>query len=446
MLTQKQQAKQDLQIYGHQKLGDEMLEFAQKLWPLNRSLTGEGNRSTLSMIKSHLPHMKIYSYKSGTEVFDWVVPPEWNVIAAYIITPDGEKICDYNVNNLHLVGYSVSFDGELALEELEKNLHYKPEQPDAIPYVTSYYKRTWGFSLSFNQFKLLKPGKYKVVIKAEFRNGHMDYGELIIPGKSEKEIFLSTYICHPSMANNELSGPVVTTFLGKWLSKHENLNNTYRLIFIPETIGSIAYLFYNLGHLKKNMIAGYNISCVGDERAYSYLSSRSGKTLSDRVAKHVLNWFDHDFHSYGWLSRGSDERQYCAPGVDLPVASIMRSKFGTYPEYHTSLDQFGRVVTAKGLLGGYSAIKQALILIERNIRYYSLTTCEPKMDKLGLYPTTSNGRIATNFQVLLDFISYCDGDNDLINIAEALNLPAYQLYDSVDLLKEKNLIAKVPAG
>ncbi|MCY4330793.1 MAG: DUF4910 domain-containing protein [Endozoicomonadaceae bacterium] len=216
----------------------------------------------------------------------------------------------------------------------------------------------------------------------------MNYGELLIKGQSDKEVFISTYICHPSMANNELSGPTVTTFLAKWLMEQSSLNYSYRIIFIPETIGSIAYLSQNYQHLKSNAEAGFNISCVGDNRTYSYLPSRRGNTISDAVAKHVLKWmmWYPEYDSYSWSHRGSDERQYCAPGIDLPVASIMRTKYGEYPEYHTSLDDLENVVTPQGLQGGFEALKCALQILEKNVIPKMQVYCEPQLGKRGLYP------------------------------------------------------------
>ena len=282
-------------------IGSEIYNFASKLWPINRSLTGKGVRETLRQISIHIPDMKIKFIKSGTEVFDWKVPKEWSINEAYIIKPNGDKICDFSKNNLHLIGYSMPFSGELSLTELKKHLYTLPEQPDAIPYITSYYKQRWGFCIAHNEYKTLEEGNYKVVVDTKLFDGDLNYGELIIKGRRKEEIFLSTYICHPSMANNELSGPSVLTFLAKWLVHKQNFDYSYRIIFVPETIGSIAYLSLNYKEMKKNIIAGFNISCVGDNRAYSYLPSRNGNTLSDEIAIHILKWTDPGFIRYSWL-------------------------------------------------------------------------------------------------------------------------------------------------
>ena len=424
-------------------IGNEIHKFAQELWPINRSITGDGVRETLKKISKHIPNLKIRSVISGTKVFDWKVPKEWAVKEAFIITPKGEKICDYAKNNLHLVGYSVPHIESISFDELKKHLYMLPDQPNAIPYITSYYKERWGFCLTQNQFNTLEDGTYKVCIDTSLFDGELNYGELIIKGKSNKEILLSTYICHPSMANNELSGPSVVTYLAKWLQEITKTNFSYRIIFIPETIGSITYLSQNYKDMKKNIFAGFNVSCVGDDRAYSYLPSRDGSTMSDLIAKHVLKWIDPNFIEYSWLDRGSDERQYCAPGIDLPIASISRTKYAEYPEYHTSLDDLENVVTPKGLNGGYWAIRKALEAIEMN-KYFKVTVlCEPQMGKRNLYPTLSTKKADENTKFVMNFISFCDGKTSLLNIAEYLNKPIWELYELVDKLKNHNLIDEV---
>jgi len=424
-------------------IGDEIYQFAKELWPLNRSITGNGLRETLQKVSKHLSKFEIKSVPSGTKVFDWTVPKEWDVKEAYIITPSGMKICDFSENNLHLVGYSIPFEGEISFEELKTHLHTLPDQPNAIPYVTSYYEERWGFCLSHEKFNTLERGIYKVVIKSRLFKGELNYGELLIKGKSEKEIFLSTYICHPSMANNELSGPCVLTFLAKWLQEIDFTNYSYRIIFIPETIGSITYLSQNYKEMKNKIIAGFNVSCIGDDRSYSYLPSRNGKTLSDLVAKHVLKWIDPNFNEYNWLDRGSDERQYCAPGIDLPIASIMRTKYGIYPEYHTSLDNLENVVTPGGLDGGYWAIRKAVEAIERNKNYKIDVLCEPQMGKRKLYPNLSTKKIQDKDTIqTMNFLSFCDGKTSLLNIADLLKIPIWELYELVEKLQSHSLISE----
>ena len=422
-------------------IGKDIHKFAQELWPINRSITGEGVRETLRRISKHLPLLKIKAVPSGTQVFDWTIPKEWCVKKAYIVTPSGETICDFSTNNLHLLGYSVSFEGSMSFDELKEHLYTLPDQPNAIPYITSYYEERWGFCLTQEQFDTLENGTYKVVVDSTLFEGELNYGELLIKGKSDKEIFLSTYICHPSMANNELSGPSVVTFLAKWLQEIGETDYSYRIIFIPETIGSITYLSRNYKDMEKKIFAGFNVSCIGDDRAYSYLPSRNGKTISDLIAKHVLKWIDENFIKYSWLDRGSDERQYCAPGIDLPIASILRTKYGIYPEYHTSLDNLENVVTPQGLNGGYWAIRKAIQAIERNKKYKVTVLCEPQMGNRGLYPTLSTKGGYDEVRLMMNFISFCDGKNSLLEIAESLNIPIWNLYDVVDKLESHNLIS-----
>ena len=420
--------------------GSEMYSWAQDLFPICRSITGAGVRETLSYIKKLLPDLDIHEIKSGEKVMDWKVPQEWDIKDAYVKNEKGEKIIDFRKNNLHLVSYSEPIDTTMSLKDLQKNLHSIPAQPDAIPYITSYYSRNWGFCISQQQRDSLMDEKYQVFIDSELKNGVMNYADLVIKGKSSKEILLSTYICHPSMGNNELSGPIVSTALAKWISSLNDPYYTYRFIFIPETIGSIAYLSKHMEHLKVNVIAGFNITCVGDDRCYSFMPSRNGSTLADRVGKHVLSNIDSDYQQYTWLDRGSDERQYCAPGVDLPIATIMRSKYGEYPEYHTSLDDLS-LISPAGLRGGLNAFIKAIEAIEFNFYPKVNVLGEPQLGKRGLYPETSTLESTDAVRTLMDFITYADGTIDLLEIAEKINIPIWELYESVEILVDHGLIS-----
>lgn len=393
--------------------------FLQRLFPICRSLTGDGVRETLTLIKELLPELTVHEVPSGTQAFDWTVPDEWNITNGTLIDPSGNVIADFQENNLHIVGYSEPIDCTIELEDLKKHLHSRPDLPDAIPYVTSYYSRRWGFCLTDRSLKSLQPGLYHAKIESSLQPGHLTYGELIIPGSSDKEIFLSTYVCHPSMANNELSGPVVATALGKWLLSMPR-KYTYRIVFIPETIGSIVYLSKNYEELQRKVIAGFNLTCLGDERAYSYLPSRDGHTLADNIARHVLHFFEPEYREYSFLDRGSDERQYCAPGIDLPVCSVMRSKYGEYPEYHTSLDDC-QLVTEAGLQGGVKIMQNIIQALEKNEIYCSHILCEPQLGKRNLYPTLSTHNSATNqVQTMMDLLAYIDGKKSLLDIANII--------------------------
>ena len=421
--------------------GEAMHALARDLWPINRSITGDGVRQTLALLRErHLPGLQTIEVPSGTAVFDWRVPREWRVREAYIRTPSGQRICSYRDNNLHLLGYSMPVRQQMDRQALDAHLYSLPEQPDAIPFVTSYYKERWGFCLRHDQRLALQDGLYEVVVDSELFDGSMSYGELLIPGDSPQEVLLSTYVCHPSMANNELSGPVVTTALAAWLTALPRRRLSYRIVFIPETIGSITYLSRHLDTLKQRVIAGFIVNCIGDDRAYSFLPSRHGQTLSDRVARHVLKATDPAYKAYGWRDRGSDERQYCAPGVDLPIASIMRSKYAEYPEYHTSLDDLEHVVTPAGLAGGLQVMQRALVALERHGHPQVTVLCEPQLGKRGLYPTLSGKGPGQAAQLYLDVLSWADGQQTLIDIAELCGLPVWELYPVVDALAEHGLL------
>ena len=421
-------------------IGNKMHGLAEKLFPINRSITGNGVRETLSILNEYIKDLVLFEVPSGTQALDWVVPKEWSIVSGHILTPSGRKICDFNENNLHIVGYSTPVDDSISLVELDKHLNSLPDQPDAIPYVTSYYAERWGFCLTHKQRMLLEEGTYKVEIDSCLFDGHLTYGELIIKGDTDKEVLISTYVCHPSMANNELSGLVVVTYLAKWLQALQSRKYTYRIIFIPETIGSITYLSKNINQMQQKVIAGFNVSCVGDNRSYSYLPSRNGKTLSDKVAKHILKWIDPNYVAYSWSERGSDERQYCAPGVDLPIASIMRTKYGKYPEYHTSLDDLINVVTPDGLEGGYEALRLSIEAIENNCYPRVTVLGEPQLGKRGLYPTISTKNSSSETRLLMELITWSDGNHSLLEIAEKCNTPIWELYPLIKKLQTHDLL------
>jgi aminopeptidase-like protein len=422
-------------------VGQQMHDLARRLWPICRSITGDGVRQTLSILREHLPGLAVHEVPTGTQCFDWPVPREWNIRDAYILDPDGRKIVDFKQHNLHVLGYSVPVDRALPLEELQQHLHSLPEQPDAIPYVTSYYVERWGFCLPDRLRRSLRPGTYRAVIDSTLAPGHLSYAELVLPGREPDEVFVPTYICHPSMANNELSGPVVCTFLARRLADRER-RFTYRFVFVPETIGSIVYLSRNLEHLRRHVVAGFNVSCVGDERCYSYLASRHGHTLADRVVTHVLRHTDPAYHTYHYLDRGADERQYCAPGVDLPVATVMRSKYGTFPEYHTSRDDLS-LITPRGLAGSLQVLERCFACVEANRTYRTPVLCEPQLGRRGLYPTLSTGWMSNAAKAVPDLLAYSDGTQDLLGVAETIGMPLWDLLDIVRSLLRESLLEEV---
>ena len=392
--------------------GEAMHRWATDLFPLPRSLTGFGVRQTLVYLEQLLPGLKQHEVASGTQVLDWIVPDEWTVRDAFVATLAGERLVDFRESNLHVVGYSEPVDRVMSRAELEPHLHSLPDMPDAIPYVTSYYSRTWGFCLSQRQRDALGDGPFRVVIDSDLAPGSLTYADLILPGDSEEEILLSTYVCHPSVANNELSGPVVTAALGRWLSSLPRRRFTYRLVFAPETIGPIVYLSRHLEHLRAHVKAGWVVTCVGDERTRSYVPSRLGDTLADRISLSVLKEMGEPYQTYRFLDRGSDERQWCSPLSDLPVCSLMRSKYGTYPEYHTSLDDLA-FVTPRGLEGGYEALRRCLERIEEDPLWVAAVAGEPQLGRRGLYPSLSTIGSTNPVRLLMDVLAYCDGSHDL---------------------------------
>lgn len=420
--------------------GELIYSWAKDLFPICRSITGQGVRDTLNYFKKLEPELKIHQIKSGTKVFDWTIPNEWNIRDAYILDEKGKKIVDFQKNNLHVVNYSEPVNKILSLDELQNHLYSLPDQPNAIPYVTSYYEKRWGFCITQNLRNKLKSGLYHVVIDSDINPGYLNYADLIIPGKLKKEIFFSTYICHPSMANNELSGPVVALALIKLLQNNiNNLKYTYRFIFIPETIGSITYLSKNIKLLKKYVIAGFNLTCLGDERCYSFLPSRLKNTLSDKVAIHVLKNDIKNFKTYSWLDRGSDERQYCSPGIDLPVVNVMRSKYGTYPEYHTSLDDLN-LITPKGLYGSFVLHKNIINILEKNEKIGCTVLGEPQLGKRGLRPQLGEKNNIIKVKTIMNLLTYADGQNTILDIAEIINEPFEKIISLVDELIKHNLI------
>ena len=420
--------------------GLQMYDLVSRLFDICRSLTGKGVRSTLRIIKEHLPGLAIHEIPSGTRCFDWIVPDEWNIYDAYILDEKGRKLVDFSDNNLHVVGYSVPVDKEVNLDELQNHLFSLSDMPNAIPYSTSYYKPFWGFCITHRERDKLRAQRYRVVIDSELKPGNLTYGDLVLPGRCDKEVLFSTYICHPSMANNELSGPVLATFLARWLNTLDN-KYTYRFVFAPETIGAYVYLNEHLQHLKANTIAAFNLTCVGDDRAVSFLPSRNGNTLADRTARHVLRHCIPKFREYSFIhDRASDERHYCSPGVDLPMVSIMRSKYGTFPEYHTSLDDLS-VVCPAGFQKSFDLHKECVLLLEGNRVYESKICGEPHLGRRGLVQEMGGlHEINPVRKIIQDFLICCDGSEDVIAIAEKIGVYAGDLLPVVDTLRENGLI------
>jgi aminopeptidase-like protein len=426
-------------------LGTEMHSWATDLFPMNRSLTGDGVRNTLAYLQKILPEMEINSAPTGTKAFDWTIPSEWNLTEAWIADEDDVRIIDTADTNLHVVGYSEPVDTWMTVAELDRHLHSLVELPEAIPYVTSYYERRWGFCISHRQRERLlrdPDRRVHVVIDSTLDAGELIWGELVLPGSTDREVLLSTYVCHPSMANNELSGPCVQAAVARWLRDElPDRRLTYRILFTVETIGPLVYLSRHLDHLREKVIAGFVLTCLGDDRTYSWVASRKGNTLADRVARHILRQDQPDHTEYSFLERGSDERQYCSPGVNLPVCTLMRSKFGTYPEYHTSLDDLD-LISPEGLAGGFQIVTECIRLLEAVGPYQVTTIGEPHLGARGLYPTLSTTETHRVVRTMMNLIAYSDGVNDLIAVADLLDLDARDLIGTVDELVDAGVLRR----
>lgn len=422
--------------------GREMFGLAKELFPICRSITGAGVRKTFDILQRYMPDMKLFEVPSGTKVFDWTIPDEWTIREAYIEDEQGKHIIDMKVNNLHVMGYSAPVDEWMSLEELKDHIYTLKDQPDYIPYCTSYYKERWGFCMSENMLSSLPGGRYHAYIDSILAPGSLTYGELLIPGESREEIFFSSYICHPSMANNECSGPVVMTKLARYIKDMKKRRYSYRLVLLPETIGAITYISRNLDVMKKNIIAGFNITCVGDDRAYSIVHSRYANTLADRVLMNVLSGQDPDFCEYSYLERGSDERQYQAPGVDIPLVCFCRSKYHIYPEYHTSADNLD-IISPDGLAGSLDVLIQCIEALENDHKYRIKCLCEPQLGRRGLMPTTSNKESYRDTLILKDISAYADGTNDIFELSDHIGHPVSRMLPTLKKMIDAGLLEVV---
>jgi aminopeptidase-like protein len=416
-----------------------------RLWPILRSITGEGVRETLAILSEIVPLHRI-EIPSASKVFDWTVPPEWVVREAYVLTPTGERILDVQENNLHLLNYSTPFRGTLTRAQLDEHLHSLPDQPQAIPYITSYYEPRWGFCISQHQRDDLPEGDYEVVIDTEHIQGSLSIGEAVLPGCGEGEVLISTYTCHPSLANNELSGPLVAAFLHRRLSRWPSRRLTYRFVFAPETIGAIVYLSLRGEHLRESLLAGYVVTCVGTDDRFKLKRSRRGDTLADRAALHVLNQLPEQPRVLDFFPSGSDERQYCSPGFNLPVASVMRSMYGSYPEYHTSLDDRD-LISGAALRESVDVYERILRVLDTNRRYVSrVPMCEPQLGRRGLYDTLGTRDSTIFTDALLWVLNYADGEHDLLRVADMSGIAFAELARAGTACHDAGLVSEAAAG
>lgn len=424
---------------------EEISKYLKKLFPINRSITGHGNRETLKILSELIP-LKIKEYPSGKKVFDWIIPDEWNIKDAWIKNSEGVKIVDYSKCNLHVLSYSMAVNQTMNYDELVNHLYYLENQPDAIPYRTTYYKKKWGFCLSYNDFKkyIKKDELYKVFINSSFNsNGSMTIGELVIKGKLKQEHLISTYFCHPSLANDNLSGVILTAFLSRELLK-KNLNYSYRIIFIPETIGAIAYCAMNRSAMKK-IDCGLVITTVGGKGKYAYKQSFRSDHYINKMIEKVFEDNKTDFITYPFDIHGSDERQYSSQGFKINVATICKDKYYEYPFYHTSFDNLN-FVSAENI---YKTLNLYIDLIEKmdkNLIYKNIKpNCEVMLSKYNLYPEIGGGILPTTeclseLDIILWLLYYCDGKKSLSEIADRLKINISSLYLVIKKIENKKIV------
>ncbi|MCC5651539.1 DUF4910 domain-containing protein [Nostoc sp. XA013] len=419
-------------------ISHEMYQLISDLYPLCRSITGDGLRKTLDIIQKNIP-LAIHDIPSGTEVFDWTIPKEWNIRDAFIKNSQGQKIIDFHESNLHIVNYSINIHENMPLQDLKTHLFTLPDRPDWIPYRTSYYKENWGFCLSHNQLLELKDEVYEVCIDSSLENGSLTYGEYYIRGKKADEIVISCHTCHPSLCNDNLSGLALATFLGKHLSQISP-SYSYRFLFIPGTIGSITWLALNEANVN-NIKHGLVITCVGDSGKSHYKKSRQGNAEIDKAVTHVLKNSGQDYEIMEFSPYGYDERQFCSPGFNLPVGCFMRSPHGTYPQYHTSADNLD-LVKPQYLADSFSKILSVLDIIENNKKYLNQNPkCEPQLGKRGLY-SAIGGQTDTkkSEMAMLWILNLSDGNHTLLDISEKSSLEFDLIKKTAETLLQFNLL------
>jgi len=425
-----------------QSRAKEIEDYFDRLWPICRSITGDGLRQSFKILQEVIP-LELHEVPSGTEVFDWTVPDEWNIRDAYIITPDGCKIADFKANNLHVVNYSTPVDKEITFEELDAHLHHKKELPGAVPYITSYYERDWGFCISYQQYKQLpRQGTYRVKIDSELKPGSLTYGDLLLPGETGEEILFSSYLCHPSMANNELSGPLTLAFLYREIEKIKNRKYSYRFVIAPETIGAICYLNQNKEQLLNNVKAGYVFTCCGDGGPVTYKKTRDDESLTNKITCHLLNHKKEGFRMVPFDPIGSDERQYASPGFNLPVGVLMRTPFSQFKEYHTSFDN-KELMDFKKMSELIDFCTDMIRAYELNDRYVNqIKYGEPFLRKRDMFENLSTKLSHSDLiKMRLRLLNYLDGTNELVDICDKYGYSILDTEAEISQLLEHGLIA-----
>jgi aminopeptidase-like protein len=420
-----------------------MMALIEELFPICRSITGNGVRQTLETLRRFIP-LEVNEVPSGIGVLDWTVPPEWNIRDAYILDPDGRRVVDFAANNLHIVQYSRPIDAMIPLGELRPHLHTLPDQPDWIPYRTSYYTENWGFCLTHRQLSSLADGPYRVVIDSDLGPGHLSYGELLIPGETDDTVLFSCHICHPSLANDNLSGIAVATMLACHLQTLR-LRHSYRFLFIPGTIGSLTWLARNEDKVGR-IVHGLVLSCLGDAGGMTYKQSRRGNAAIDRIVAHVLRNDEVPHRITPFVPYGYDERQYCSPGFDLPVGCLMRTPNGEYPEYHSSADNLS-LLRPESLAHSLAVLRRIVAVIEGDAVCRSRNPKgEPQLGQRGLYETMGGQRAASYDQMaLLWVLNLADGHHSLLDMAERAGVPFATIRAAADALVAAELLERMPA-
>lgn len=414
-----------------------MLTLIEELFPICRSITGDGVRETLRVLQEHVM-LEMNEVPSGTKVLDWTVPPEWNIRAAYIARLDGARVVDFANNNLHIVQYSTPVDEVMTLSDLRGHLHTLPDQPEWIPYRTSYYRENWGFCLQHRDLLKLSDERYRVVIDADLAPGHLTYGELFIPGSTDETVLFSCHICHPSLANDNLSGIAVAAMLARHMAALTP-RYSYRFLFIPGTIGSLTWLARN-EDLARKTTHGLVLSCLGDAGPVTYKQSRRGNAAIDRIAAHVLRQSSAHHSIRPFIPYGYDERQFCSPGFNLPVGCLMRTPNGEYPEYHTSADNLS-LLRAESLAHSLSVLRQIVGVIEGNETYRSRNPKgEPQLGRYGLYGTIGGQSAGHDQLALLWVLNLADGEHSLLDTAEYAGIPFSVIRAAADALLAVGLI------
>ncbi|MGH3630577.1 MAG: DUF4910 domain-containing protein [Sciscionella sp.] len=415
-----------------------MHALVKRLYPLCRSITGDGVRRTLDIISEYIP-LRRYEVPTGTRVFDWTVPQEWNIRGAYIADAEGNRVVDFADSNLHVLGYSVPVAATMPLAELREHLHTMPEHPSWIPYRTSYYAPAWGFCLAHEAMSALPEGDYEVRIDSTLRDGHLTYAEHVVPGQVTDEVIVSCHVCHPSLANDNLAGIAVAIALAKALAKGTPWY-TYRFLFIPGTIGSITWLARNVERVER-IQHGLVLACAGDSGPLTYKQSRRADAEIDRVMRYVLQVSGRQHKVIEFSPYGYDERQFCSPGFNLGVGSLTRTPYASYPEYHTSADN-PDFVSATAMADTLLACREAFAILDRNRRYQNLSPyCEPQLGKRGLYDSLGGRSDAKQAQMaMLWALNLSDGEHSLLDIAERSGLPFGIVADAADALHDAGLL------